>query len=179
MNSGVVPIPARGDDRAAAKGDFDRVDVPIPVPEETDALIDHIVARYHAAHRAQLPELIELARRVEAAHRAHPDVPAGLADLLTRIAWEMDAHMRKEEQGLFPMLRAGHGMAAAIELMRDEHADHSDRLRRLETLARDHPPPACACGTWRMLCARTARFAADLRAHIRLENDVLFARFPA
>lgn len=148
-----------------------------PVPTETGALIDHILARYHEVHRAQVPELVELARRVEAAHRGHAEAPVGLADLLVRIGWEMEAHMQKEEQGLFPMLRAGHGMAMAIELMRDEHEEHMERLRRLDALTHDHTPPADACGTWRTLCAGTARFAADLRAHIRLENEILFARF--
>jgi regulator of cell morphogenesis and NO signaling len=33
--------------------------------------------------------------------------------------------------------------------------------------------PELACGTWRALCAGTAKFADDLREHIRLENDVL------
>ena len=33
---------------------------------EPAALIDHILARYHEVHRAQLPELIRMARRVEA-----------------------------------------------------------------------------------------------------------------
>jgi regulator of cell morphogenesis and NO signaling len=45
-------------------------------------LIDHILERYHAVHREQLPELIRMARRVEAVHRDHPAVPTGLADLL-------------------------------------------------------------------------------------------------
>ncbi len=45
-------------------------------------LIDHIVDRYHARHREQLPELIRLARRVEQVHGERPDCPAGLADHL-------------------------------------------------------------------------------------------------
>jgi regulator of cell morphogenesis and NO signaling len=148
-------------------------------PEDTDALIDHILTRYHAVHRVQLPELIALAGRVEAAHADHPAVPHGLAQLITRITWEMESHMQKEEEGLFPTLRTGHPMAIAIELMRDEHDDHAIRLGELEALTRGHVPPADACGSWRALCAGTARLAADLREHIRLENDVLFPRFGA
>lgn len=34
----------------------------------TEALIGHIEARYHAAHRRQLPQLIGLAKQVQAAH---------------------------------------------------------------------------------------------------------------
>ncbi|CAH0130954.1 DUF542 domain-containing protein [Roseomonas sp. CECT 9278] len=149
------------------------------VPEETGALIDHIIARYHEVHRAQVPELIRLARRVEAVHRDHPDAPRGLADLLTRIEWEMGDHMQKEEQGLFPMLRVGHGPAMAMELMRDEHDDHGARLRELEAITHGHEPPEDACNSWRALYAGTAQFAEDLTQHIHLENNVLFPRFGA
>ena len=44
-------------------------------------LADHIESRYHQAHRRALPELIALSRKVEAVHRAHPKVPAGLCDV--------------------------------------------------------------------------------------------------
>ncbi|PWS35237.1 iron-sulfur cluster repair di-iron protein [Falsiroseomonas bella] len=148
-------------------------------PEETGALIDHIIARYHDVHRAQVPELIRLARRVEAVHRDHPEVPQGLADLLTRIEWEMTDHMQKEEQGLFPMLRAGHAPAMAMQLMRDEHDDHGLRLRGLEAITHGHEPPEDACNSWRALYAGTAQFAEDLTQHIHLENNVLFPRFGA
>jgi regulator of cell morphogenesis and NO signaling len=141
------------------------------------ALIDHVLLRYHAVHRQQMPELIGLAQRVEAAHPGHPDLPRGLADLLARMVWEMEAHMPKEEQGLFPALRDGSAnmaMAMAMELMRDEHDDHHQRLAELEVLTRDHQPPADACGSWRALYAGTATFAADLRGHIRIENELPF-----
>jgi regulator of cell morphogenesis and NO signaling len=143
--------------------------------QDAAALIDHILVRYHAVHRQQMPELIGLAQRVEAAHAGHPALPRGLADLLSRMAWEMEAHMQKEEEGLFPALHDGSGsMAIAMELMRDEHNDHHQRLAELEALTQGHRAPADACGTWRALCAGTAAFAADLREHIRIENEILF-----
>jgi regulator of cell morphogenesis and NO signaling len=146
-------------------------------PEETEALIEHILTRYHATHRREVPELIRLARRVEAVHREHPDAPAGLAELLTRMEWEMEAHMQKEEQGLFPMLREGHAIPMAMELMRDEHEEHAERLAQLEALTHGHAPPEGACNSWRALYAGTEKFADDLRRHIHLENEVLFPRF--
>ena len=68
-------------------------------------------------------------------------------------------------------------LAAAIEIMRDDHDAHGERLSRLAQLTNGHTPPADACGTWRALTAGTRKFATDLRAHIDLENDVLFPRF--
>ena len=38
-------------------------------PEDTDGLIDMILTRFHETHRREVPELVKLARRVEAVHR--------------------------------------------------------------------------------------------------------------
>ncbi len=153
---------------------------PDGAPQDSAALIRHILDRYHAVHRREVPELIRLARRVEAVHRDHPDVPRGLADLLARVEYEMESHMQKEEQALFPMILAGHAhLAMPIEIMRDEHDDHGERLREIEALTNGHVPPDGACNTWRALYAGTRKFAEDLMEHIHLENNVLFPRYAA
>ena len=66
------------------------------------ALVDHIVARYHDIHRAQLPELIRMAQRVETVHKANPAVPAGLAVLLETMQADLFAHMDKEDKFCSP-----------------------------------------------------------------------------
>lgn len=143
------------------------------------ALIDRILTRYHETHRQQLPELIRMARRVEAVHRDHPAVPVGLADFLEQLQQELESHMAKEEQILFPILRnGGHPMVAGpISVMRHEHLDHGDQLERLVELTNDHTPPSAACNTWRALFAGTQRLMDDLMHHIHLENNVLFPMF--
>lgn len=150
-------------------------------PAETEALIDLIVTRYHEAHRRDLPELIRLARRVEAVHRDHDDVPAGLAAVLEDLAAELESHMAKEEQVLFPLMRrGGHAMIAhPIAVMRHEHDDCGEQLRTVEALTHGGIPPEGACNTWRALYASTRRFADELMEHIHLENNVLFPRFGA
>ncbi len=150
-----------------------------PLGGEPGALIDHILARYHEVHRAQLPELIRMARRVEAVHSEHPDVPRGLADFLEQMEQELLSHMMKEEQILFPMLRAG-GNAFVVQpigMMRHEHTDHGEALERLAALTHDATPPAEACNTWRALYAGIAQLNEDLIHHIHLENNVLFPQF--
>jgi regulator of cell morphogenesis and NO signaling len=146
------------------------------VPGDTVALIEHILTRYHAVHRAELPELIRLARRVEAVHRTHPDVPAGLADLLEDTLQELDSHMQKEELMLFPMMRqGGHPMIVhPIAVMRGEHEEHGDRLRLIEGLTNGGVTPADACPTWRALYAGTRKLVDDVMEHIHLENNLLF-----
>ena len=146
---------------------------------EPVALIDHILERYHAVHREQLPELIRMARRVELVHRDNPNVPAGLADVLEAMEQELHAHMEKEEQILFPMLKAGGNpfVKQPISMMRAEHVDHGANLDKVLALTNDATPPQGACNTWRALYAGIAQLNEDLINHMHLENNVLFPQF--
>lgn len=151
----------------------------VQAPQETDALIDHILTRYHETHRRELPELVALARKVEQVHGDHPQAPRGMADALAALGPELEAHMQKEEAILFPMMRAGGNpmIVHPIAQMRIDHEDHDENLRRLEALADGFRVPEGACGSWQALYSGTAKLVADLREHIELENTVLFARF--
>lgn len=153
------------------------------LPDEmtVDSLIDHILARYHEVHRAQFPELIRMARRVETVHKANPNVPAGLADQLQAMEQDMLQHMTKEEEVLFPMLRTGGHpfVSQPIGMMRNEHISHGEALDRVNALTNDATPPMGACNTWRALYTGIAQLNEDLMTHIHLENNVLFPVFEA
>lgn len=148
-------------------------------PEETGALIDHILSRYHEVHRADLAGLLPLAERVETVHAEDPDAPHGLARALATLAQEMEDHMRKEEMILFPAMRAGggQGIEHPIAVMRADHDDHAGTIALIRRLTRDLTPPDHACRSWRSLYDGTGSLLDDLVAHIALENDVLFPRF--
>jgi regulator of cell morphogenesis and NO signaling len=153
--------------------------VPAPQTESTEALISLIGTRYHAVHRRELPELLRLARRVEAVHKDRADVPRGIAALLERLGVELEQHMQKEEKVLFPlMLRGGQPMIVQpIAAMLAEHDDHGDHLRTLENLTGGFSAPDDACATWRALYVGAKKLANDLVEHIHTENNVLFPRF--
>ena len=139
-------------------------------------LIEHILKRYHDKHREDLPELIRLARRVEQVHRDHSACPAGLADHLTDMQQELESHMIKEEQVLFPMLRRVDPaqVPAPVAMMRFEHDQHGQALERIDQLSADICEPADACNTWRALYAGLRQLREDLMQHIHLENNILF-----
>jgi regulator of cell morphogenesis and NO signaling len=148
-------------------------------PAESAALCDHIVERYHDVHRRELPELINLARKVEAAHRGHSLAPVGLADALEAVLANLLDHMTKEERILFPAIRDGYAgsLFGPIIVMRHEHDQHGAEVRALEAMAHGFEPPEDACNSWRALYSGLDKFAADLTQHIVLENNVLFPRF--
>ena len=154
---------------------------PAERPEGTAALIDLIETRYHTTHRRELPELIRLARCVEAVHKDHDAVPRGITPLLERMSGELEVHMKKEELILFPtMRRGGHPMIAQpIAVMLAEHEDHGVHLRELEALTNDFVAPEDACPSWRALYIGTRKLVDDLMEHIHTENNILFPRFLA
>lgn len=148
-------------------------------PEETGALIDHILARFHTVHREELEWLIPLAQKVETVHGDHEEAPLGLTVALIDLRDDLDNHMMKEERVLFPMMRkGGHAMIGQpIAVMRDDHDRTEEFLAQIEGITKGIDLPMGACRSWTALYGGLAKLRDDLRAHMALENNVLFPRF--
>ncbi len=140
-------------------------------------LTEHIVERYHDRHRQQLPELAQLAAKVETVHAAHPECPTGLAQHIGYMWRELEQHMCKEEQVLFPMLTGACGIQsrAPLLVMRAEHDEHRQALERIISLTGNLQAPTGACNTWHALYVGLEQFCNDLKQHMHLENNILFA----
>ncbi|MDQ0464419.1 regulator of cell morphogenesis and NO signaling [Caulobacter ginsengisoli] len=143
------------------------------------SLIGLILTQYHEPHRRELPQAIALARKVEAMHAAEPECPRGLADLLTFMLDDLESHQQREEQVLFPMILAGGSpmIRFPVQRMMAEHEDVEAQLLQLRTLTQDFSHPPGACATWRALTALCRKLDVDLREHMQIENQVLFAPF--
>lgn len=141
-------------------------------------VIAHVLERFHAAHREELPHLIAMARKVESVHKDKDSCPRGLADHLEHVAGELEDHMLKEEEVLFPLIIQGRGPQAAMpmQMMELEHVEHGQNLARLRQLGHDYQPPADACTTWRALYLELAQLERDVMEHIHIENNILFPR---
>ncbi len=141
-------------------------------------LIEHVLKTYHTAHRAELPRLVAMATRVEAVHGDKPSCPRGLAEHIARLAEELELHMQKEEQMLFPMLQSSraHMASMPVQMMEEEHNDHALNLARVRALTNDLKLPPDACGTWTALYLGLAEFEQQVMEHIHTENNILFPR---
>jgi regulator of cell morphogenesis and NO signaling len=141
-------------------------------------IVAHIETRFHHAHRQELPRLRAMAQRVEQVHGDKSTCPRGLAEVLGQLAAELEQHMLKEEEVLFPLLAAGRGSSAGtqIQAIEQEHEDAAVQLATIRVLTEDHVPPAEACGTWRALYLGLAEFERELMEHVHLENHLLFPR---
>jgi len=143
----------------------------------TGQLIDHLLSNFHERHRSHLPHLIQLARKIEAVHTGHVNCPTGLTQLLQSMQQELESHMMKEEQVLFPMLRQLRFEQATmpIRVMRMEHEEHQQALEQLNKLTDNLQLPDDACGTWQRLYQELELFINELNQHIEIENMLLFA----
>ncbi len=140
----------------------------------SNELIAHILGYYHARYRMQLPELIRLAQKVERVHAQHEKAPLGLADHLADIFQELEDHMQKEEE-LFQKLNLEQDhVLTKISVMKREHLEYGEALKKIIALAHQLVLPEGACNTWRALYLNLGEWRDDLMEHIHLENNILF-----
>lgn len=144
-----------------------------------EELIEHILLAYHKPLYEELPRLELMARKVLAVHGEKD--PKRLGELLSvyvGLKEELEPHMAKEEQILFPMIKQGRGAMAGgpISMMQMEHDSAGVALKRLNELTNGYKVPAEACNTWRALWHGLAALEESLHQHIHLENNILFPR---
>lgn len=142
-------------------------------------LIDLILERFHQGHREELPELILLSKKVEAVHGDHPLAPKGLARLLTTVLEEMQAHMQKEEDVLFPALLGEREVPVdeVLAVLKHEHEKHGDKLELMALCCHSFELPEEACATWRALYTGVQNLIQEVMNHVTLENHILFPRY--
>ena len=143
-----------------------------------DTLIDHIIGTFHVPIKEELPRLLELAQKVEAAHAEKPDVPKGLAHHISNIHEEVNEHLIKEEQILFPLIRNSKGSNAnmSIKVLVQDHEDLGKNLGITREVTNKFDLPDHACATWRELYLSLEQLEKDMMEHIHLENNILFPR---
>jgi len=142
-------------------------------------LIQHILTTYHEPHYEELPRLEAMARKVFAVHGVKdPERLGELVAVVAGLRLELEQHMFKEEQVLFPFIARGQGAVAQgpIAVMEAEHETAGASLRRLRELTDGYRVPEGACNTWRALWHGLEAFEQDLHQHIHLESNILFPR---
>ncbi|HEY0649334.1 hemerythrin domain-containing protein [Phenylobacterium sp.] len=126
---------------------------------------------------ADIAEAIQLAQRVEARHARDPDRPVGLADHLAALSSRVHTLRVQEEHSLLPLLITGgrRALDLASRLMMSEHVDVEVLLLRLRELTRTYASRLGAAEDWCALSRLCNKLEADLRAHLRQEDEVLYA----
>lgn len=138
-------------------------------------LVDFLVRRYHRPLDEELPRLAALADKVAHVHGAlHPEL-ADLAEAVHAVVDDITPHLAHEESVVFPLLLARADGGREIGELRDEHDAIGALLARIVALTDGFVVPEGACRSWTALWQGLEQLDADTRAHIHLENNVLFA----
>lgn len=152
-------------------------------------LVDYIVENHHAWVRGATPILLEHTRKIAQVHGTrHPEL-VEIAVQFQTLAEDLELHMMKEEQVLFPYLKelvaAGATEASAgsrspvggpIAMMMQEHEQAGGEMAGIRALSNDFTVPEDGCATYRACFQELKDFEHDLHQHVHLENNVLFPR---
>jgi regulator of cell morphogenesis and NO signaling len=142
-------------------------------------LIEFILFNYHRPLNEELPRIETMADKVLKVHgEKDPETLSGILSTVRALKAELEQHMAKEEQILFPMIQQGQGAMAGgpISVMEHEHESAGAALAQLRKLTKDYVVPEAACNTWRALWHGLEALEESLHQHIHLENNILFPR---
>jgi len=173
LNSVIEQIEAEAADKQSGSAN------PATLPPHE--LTAYVVETHHGFLRRELPRLHAMSERVAHVHGGHTPALLEVFQVFCAVEAELNSHIAKEEQILFPAIEAmsvGRGAAMPLDgpiaCMIHEHDDAGRALERLHELTDGYNPPADACNTYRALFAGLADLEEDLHRHIHLENSVLF-----
>ena len=158
---------------------------------ELPFLADYITNVHHTYVKENIGQIAAYAHKIADVHGAnHPEV-IKIATIFGKIAIDMTAHLREEEEILFPAIRrvdaAKKGGSAPevkdIETIRDsirklspEHEVIGDAIHTIRFLAKDYAIPGDVCNTFVVTYQKFREFEDDLHKHVHLENNILFLK---
>ncbi len=161
----------------------------VDIGASLDVLCDAVVDRYHGSLREHLARIRD---RLAAMRATAPSAALAMVQLAFReVAEQIASHIVKEENLLFPAITAladaeragGHRpplvfatVLHPIRLMEAEHDRIEVALDHVRELARAVTVPDAMAPAWQQCLADVATLDAELRAHHRTENEVLFPR---
>ena len=154
-------------------------------------LISHIVVKHHSFTRLEIARLNTLLDKVCMAHGESHRELLEIYVLFRELGADLETHMTKEEQVLFPyvirmeaaanqqvpLFRPPFGTVAnPVRMMMFEHDRAGELLKKIRKLSSDYATPADACVSYKTLYAALEELEKDLHQHIHLENNILFPK---
>jgi regulator of cell morphogenesis and NO signaling len=150
----------------------------------TSKLVDYILYAHHSYIRENIPLLRGFTEKVARVHgHANPEL-VEIRRLFDEMATDLEHHMMKEEQILFPWIKKmddpgalpSNEIQGPIHMMEEEHEHAGAVMAEIRRLSNNYTPPEHACTTYRVSFAKLEEFEADLHKHVHLENNILFPK---
>jgi len=150
-------------------------------------MCDAIVATHHEYLKRELPRLTQLVDKVTSVHGDQHDWLITLKTVYTQLRDELNLHMFKEEQILFPAIRTIEQSGQVptfpfgsvdnpIRMMEHEYDVAGQALRDIRAASSEFTLPEDGCNTFRAMLDGLRELEADLHQHIHKESNILFPR---
>ena len=148
-------------------------------------LVDHIEAVHHRYLWSELPRISALVDKIALVHgERHPEL-AEVQRRYTELRADLEPHLAREEQELFPLIRQlgetddplaseRQVIAAQIDALADEHETVGELLDELRRVTSGYATPADGCASYAACYQALADLEADTHLHVHKENNVLF-----
>jgi regulator of cell morphogenesis and NO signaling len=154
-------------------------------------LADYIVNTHHTWLNENMGRIAAYARKIAEVHGPHHPEVIEIAGIFDRIATDMAAHLRQEEELFFPAIKrleaAGKAgtvpdakdratLRECLENLHHEHDEIGTAVHKIRDLAKGYAIPDDACNTYALTYRLLAEFEDDLHKHVHLENNILFPK---
>lgn len=148
-------------------------------------LVDHIESVHHRYLGVELPRISALIDKIVAVHGdRHPEL-AEVQRLHNELRADLEPHLVREEQVLFPMIRqlvvptdgprpGNRDLAEQIGALTDEHETVGRLLEKLNRVTGGYATPTDGCATYAACYRALAELEADTHLHVHKESNVLF-----
>lgn len=151
--------------------------------ESPGKLIDYIVNTHHAYLREELPRISEYAFKILKVHgKSHKEL-FKVHKLFNNLRIELEEHLVKEEEFIFPQIRQHEREGNAddknrllnlINELEQEHTGAGDIIMELREVTDHYSVPKDACGSFKITYEKLKEVELELFQHIHLENNILF-----
>jgi len=148
-------------------------------------LVDYIVDTHHSYLNRELPRLSELTMAILRAHGSSHQELSNVHKLFHSLKTELEQHMIKEEDVVFPLVKdyeeEGSTMALSravtiVKELESEHEGAGDILHTLREITKEYAIPGDVCQTFCTSYEKLVELESDLFQHIHLENNILHPR---
>jgi regulator of cell morphogenesis and NO signaling len=151
-------------------------------------IIDHIQRTHHVFTKKELVEIDALLFTVLKVHfGTNGDSLLEIHNLFGTLKTELEEHLIKEEENLFPLIEQYVATPSADSLAvvqafvastEGEHEVAGGLLHRIDETTNHFVPPKEACTSYELVYKKLEMLMKDIFNHIHLENNVLFELLP-
>ncbi|MGV1023832.1 iron-sulfur cluster repair di-iron protein [Clostridium perfringens] len=155
--------------------------------KSSEELINHIVEIHHGETFRLLKEIDPLMVKVFRVHFSHdPELLMKVHSLFGKLKCELEEHLLKEENILFPLMikydkakneKEKKEIEEDIRIIVNEHEAAGDILKELAEVTDDYKVPEWGCISFKLLYNYLHDLEKDLFIHIHKENNILFPRY--